>query len=135
MRKHLKLPKWYSPTQVRRDIAWLLCCTILGTQTNIIQASAELGSLLEKQMSEWSDGVRHQESLFVNMSFRSHSDRSCRSCLFCLVIHSNTHVDCAKCPVLVFLCSPVDSYSTLPVPPSACVLRSVFHLFHSAAFS
>ena len=58
MRRHLKLPKWYSPTQVRRDIAWLLCCTILGTQTNIIQASAELGSLLEKQMSEWSDGVR-----------------------------------------------------------------------------
>ena len=37
------------------------------------------------------------------MSFRSHSDRSCRSCLFCLVIHSNTHVDCAKCPVLVFM--------------------------------
>lgn len=67
MRKHFKLPKWHSLSQARRDIAWLLCCTILGTQTNIIQASAEVGSLLGKQMNEWSDGVRLHRATDSNL--------------------------------------------------------------------
>ena len=67
MRKHFKLPKWHSSSQARRDIAWLLCCTILGTQTNIIQASAEVGSLLGKQMNEWSDGVRSHRATDSNL--------------------------------------------------------------------
>ena len=48
----------YSRLQLRRRIAGLLCCTLIGTQTNILQASAAIGSLLGEQLDEWSEGVR-----------------------------------------------------------------------------
>ena len=53
-----KIFKQYSRSQLRRRIAGLLCCTIMGTQTNILQASAAIGSLLGEQLDEWSEGVR-----------------------------------------------------------------------------